>query len=88
MLAVSRANACGAVANTGKVAPLPVADSKELPKEFYETTFAFIIAPATKENGEARSTDAGIEQAVFALTTSLLSPSQFVVSYDQEPSVS
>ena len=66
------------------MAPSPVADSNELPREFYATTLAMTEALYDKENGDARRTEAGIVHAVFVFTVALLIPSQFVVSCDQE----
>ena len=64
------------------VAPFPVDDSVELPREFDATTLAVTDALEAKENGEALRTLAGIVHAVLDLTVALLTPSQFVVSCD------
>ena len=66
------------------MAPSPVADSNELPREFYATTLAMTEALYDNENGDARRTEAGMVHAVFVFTVALLIPSQFVVSCDQE----
>ena len=83
----SLVKALGLFGTLGIVAPLPVADSTELPREFCATTLAITEAPLPNENGPARRTLAGIVHAVFVLIVALFTPSQLFYSYDHELSV-
>ena len=79
-MALSRVREAGAFATLGIVAPLPVAESGEAPKEFIATTLAFTDALYASEKGDSRRTEAGMLHAVFNFTVALFTPSQFTDS--------